>query len=225
MVGRRTRGQSILFAVVAVCALVAACGGGGSSSSTPTPLIRGTADATGSVAFPAPPADQVGELTRAAGLELENKESLVHHAHAHLDVFIDGEHRTVPAGLGIVITDPAVKVFEDNGQPAYGGIAGCDQPCISPLHTHDNSGVIHTESLVAKDNTLGQLFKEWNVRFDDTCVADFCTPKTSIVLYVDGTETPLQGASSIPLSDQKEIALVIGKPPSRIPNQADFSKA
>jgi len=187
--------------------------------------IRGTADPTGPLAWPAPPADQVADLTRAAGLELETKESLVHHVHAHLDVFIDGEHRTIPAGIGIVITDPAVHVGEAEGQPTYGGIQGCDQPCISPLHTHDIYGVIHTESLVQQDNALGQFFKEWNVRFDDTCVGDFCTPKTPITLYVDGKKTPLKGASSIPLSDQKEIALVIGKDPARIPSQADFSKA
>jgi len=205
--------------IVAMCVVVAAC------SDDSSPLIRGTADATGPLAWPAPPPDQVGELTRAAGLELENKESLVHHVHAHLDVFIDGEHRTVPAGIGIVITDPAVHVGEEGGQPTYGGIQGCDRPCISPLHTHDVTGVIHTESLIDVDNTVGQLFKEWNVRFDDTCVADFCTPKTPITLYVDGKKVALKGASSIPLSDQKEIAVVIGKNPDRIPSQADFSKA
>ena len=213
--------RSMLFAMVAMGPLVAGCGDSGSSE----PLVRGTADNTGSLAWPAPPADQVAQLTSAAGLELEKKESLVHHVHAHLDVFIDGEHRTVPAGIGIVITDPAVHTGEVDGQPSYGGIQGCDQPCISPLHTHDISGVLHTESLVDVDNTLGQFFKEWNVRFDDTCVDDFCTPKTSVVLYVDGKKTPLQGASSIPLSDQKEIALVIGKNPARIPSQGDFSKA
>ena len=213
--------RSILIAIIAMGPLAAGCGGGGTSE----PLVRGTVDNTGSLAWPAPPADQVAALTRAAGLELENKESLVHHVHAHLDVFIEGEHRTVPPGIGIVITDPAVHTGELDGQPTYGGIQGCDQPCISPLHTHDVTGIIHTESLVDVDNTLGQLFKEWNVRFDDSCVSDFCTPKTSIVLYVDGTKTPLKGASSIPLSDQKEIALVIGKNPERIPSQADFSKA
>ena len=39
----------------------------------------------------------------------------------------------------------------------------CDKPCISPLHTHDVTGIIHTESSTHKDNTLGQLFVEWNV--------------------------------------------------------------
>jgi hypothetical protein len=207
----------------AALTLIVACSGGGTSSSQP--LIRGSTDDTGPVAWPAPPPDQVAELAKAAGLELETREQLAKHVHAHLDVFIDGEHRTVPAGLGIVINDPAVHTGETDGQPAYGGIQGCDQPCISPLHTHDITGVIHTESAVQTDNTLGQLFKEWDVRFDDTCIDDFCTPGTPVTLYVDGKETPLQGASSIPLTDQKEIAIVIGKNPSRIPNQADFSKA
>ena len=51
----------------------------------------------------------------------------------------------VPAGIGIDIADPDVRRFEDPTAP-YGGIKGCRKPCISPLHTHDASGIIHTES-------------------------------------------------------------------------------
>src|SRR5215211_4279131 len=36
------------------------------------------------------------ERTVAAGLESERKEFLIHHAHAHLDVFVDGEPIAVP---------------------------------------------------------------------------------------------------------------------------------
>lgn len=86
------------------------------------------------------------ELTVSAGLQPEPKETLKFHVHAHLDVFIDGNPVLVPAGIGIDVTDPAVKHGEWNGGPTYGGIAGCSQPCISPLHTHYVSGVIHTES-------------------------------------------------------------------------------
>ena len=41
-------------------------------------------------------------LARAAtaGLVPETVEHLAFHVHAHLDVFIDGKHRTVPAGIG-----------------------------------------------------------------------------------------------------------------------------
>ena len=84
------------------------------------------------------------ERTVEAGLEPAPKEGRTNHAHAHLDVFVDGQAILVPAGIGINIEDPEVRYFEDVG--SYGGIEMCDQPCISPLHTHDASGIIHTES-------------------------------------------------------------------------------
>ena len=82
-----------------------------------------------------------------AGLKPGPKEFLAHHVHAHLDVFVDGKPITVPAGIGIKIDDPHVRRFDEpDGSVAYGGIDLCNEPCISPLHTHDASGVLHTES-------------------------------------------------------------------------------
>ena len=57
-----------------------------------------------SVLWPAPP-DPL-EQTVAAGLELEPKEFLTNHVHAHLDVFLNGEPIAVPAGIGIARGDP-----------------------------------------------------------------------------------------------------------------------
>ena len=187
--------------------------------------ISGSASPGGPDAWPLPPADQAGALAEAAGLSLEVREHLAHHAHAHLDVFIDGEHRTVPAGIGIVIDSPDVRTFDDDLGRGYGGIEECAEPCISPLHTHDASGVLHTESATEQDNTLGQLFTEWDVRLDDECVGDHCTDETPILVFVDGDEVPLAGAADIALTDLKEIAIVIGDPPDRIPDEADFSAA
>src|ERR1700694_713505 len=110
------------------------------------------------------------ELAVNAGLQPEIKETLIFHVHAHLDVFVDGSSVVVPAGIGINITDPAVRHGVWNGEPTYGGIAGCAQPCISPLHTHYVSGVIHTESATSTPNRLGQFFTEWGVTLTATCV-------------------------------------------------------
>ena len=65
------------------------------------------------------------ELTVEAGLEPAPKEYLVNHVHSHLDVFIDGEEITVPAGIGINIDDPDVKKFDN--PVGYGGIEMCDR--------------------------------------------------------------------------------------------------
>jgi hypothetical protein len=164
------------------------------------------------------------ERTVAAGLEPERKEFLIHHVHAHLDVFVDGEPIAVPAGIGINIDDPEVQRFEDpDGTVGYGGVKRCRKPCISPLHTHDGTGIIHTESATPEPNTLGEFFTEWGVHLSESCVGEHCSPEP-IAFYVDGkpyTEDP----RAIELTDRKEIAIVIGTPPPQIPETADFSKA
>jgi hypothetical protein len=164
------------------------------------------------------------ERTVAAGLEPERKEFLIHHVHAHLDVFVDGAPVAVPAGIGVNIDDPEVRRFDDPGDSVgYGGIERCDRPCISPLHTHDGTGIIHTESATPEPNTLGQFFTEWGVRLSESCVGKYCSPEP-VAFYIDGkpyTKDP----RAIELTDRMQIAIVIGTPPPRIPETANFSGA
>jgi hypothetical protein len=178
--------------------------------------------ASAAVVWPAP-SDPL-ERAVAAGLKPGPKEYKVNHVHAHLDVFVDGAPIVVPAGIGIKIDDPAVRRFDDpDGSVSYGGIELCNEPCISPLHTHDATGIIHTESATPKPNTLGEFFVEWGVALSDSCVATFCSPK-AIDFYVNGE--PYAGdPNAIGLADQTEIAIVIGTPPPQIPSTADFSNA
>ena len=162
---------------------------------------------------------------RAAGLVPDTHETLFHHVHAHLDVFVNGERVTVPAGIGINIHDPGVHVFPDiAGATGYGGISvPCKTACISPLHTHDVTGIIHTESPTQVDNNLGEFFVEWGVKLDATCVDRYCRPDTKIAVYVNGklfTGDP----RTIDLSNHKEIAIAIGTPPAEIPKVGDFSQ-
>ena len=167
---------------------------------------------------------RAAESARADGRsrpEAAPKEFLVNHVHAHLDVFIDGEHITVPAGIGINIEDPDVRTFDN--PVGYGGIEMCAQPCISPLHTHDETGVLHTESMDPKPHTLGQFFVEWGVELSETCVAEHCDP-TPIAVYIDGE--PYEGdPRAIELTDEKVIVIAIGTPPEEIPSTYDFSNA
>ena len=172
--------------------------------------------------WPAPPDPM--ERTVAAGLQPGPKEYGTNHVHAHLDVFLDGVPVRVPSGIGIDISNPDVRRFQEpDGSVEYGGIELCATPCISPLHTHDVSGVLHTESRAQRPNTLGEFFTEWGVPLTDTCVGEFCSPK-AIAVYVNGE--PFTGdPNGIELTDQKEIAIVIGTPPPVIPKTGDFSKA
>jgi hypothetical protein len=192
--------------VVALAVVAAAVAGAGAAASVPAP-------------WPAP-ADPLAR-TVAAGLQPERHESFLHHVHAHLDVFVKGTHIRVPAGIGIDIRDPAVHVFPmKDGTKAYGGITQCPRACISPLHTHDDTGIIHTESKSPVPNTLGQFFTEWGVALTRTCVGSYCH-LTKPHIYLDGK--PYTGdPRTIQLVDRLEIAIVIGKPPTTIPSKPGF---
>lgn len=183
------------IAVVGACVL--ALGACGSSSKK---------SVAASEPWPAP-ADPMARA-RTAGLVPEVAEQLQYHVHAHLDVFIDGKPIVVPAGIGIDITNPKVHTFDNaDGSKSYGGITvPCDQPCISPLHTHDPNGVLHTESATHQDNTFGQFLTEWGV-----------TLPPNTVVYVNGAR--FNGdPKTIPLANFTEIAVVIGKAPDQIPS-------
>ena len=225
-----TRRALAFAAPLLASALLAGCGGGGGAA----PAISGSAGSTAATSSSTKPATQPAEggvpwpvpsnpleLAKQAGLEPERKESLIFHVHAHLDVFVNGERVEVPAGIGINISDPGVQHGTlDDGSDAYGGIKLCDEPCISPVHTHDNTGVVHTESAFHQLNRLGQFFTEWGVRLDESCVGGYCKPDTSIAVYVDGEQYDGNPAD-IELKDKREIAIVIGTPPAEIPRSGN----
>ena len=208
------RGWGICLLVLAL----AGCGGGGGKKTAPVaPAGPAPTPAKDAAPWPAP-ADPM-KPTRKAGLTPETHEFVFLHVHSHLDVFVNGEPVRVPAGIGIAIHDPAVHHAKlQDGTMAYGGIGPpCVQPCISPLHTHDVYGILHTEAKKNQFNDLGEFFTEWNVRLDNKCVGGYCKPAAPISIYVDGnpyTGNPRQ----IELENLREIAIVIGTPPAEIPS-------
>jgi hypothetical protein len=164
------------------------------------------------------------ERTVDAGLDPARQEFLIHHNHAHLDVFVDGKAIAVPSGIGINIDDPEVRRFKaPDGSTDYGGIERCRRPCISPLHTHDGSGILHTESRTPQPNTLGQFFTEWGVPLSRSCVGKYCEPQP-VAFYVNG-KPYAHDPRAIELTDRKEIAIVIGTPPAKIPKTGNFANA
>jgi len=196
--------------VVLLGCLLALAGGRAHAGGPPSVA----APRTGAAPWPAPK-DPI-RLARLAGLVPELFEHLAYHVHSHLDIFVNGKHVTVPAGIGIDIHDPGVHHGPlPDGSTAYGGIQRCKQPCISPLHTHADLGLIHTETTSPHPNTLGEFFVEWGVRLDPRCVGGYCKPD-SILVYVNGklfTGDP----RAIMLANHTEIAIVIGSLPRKIP--------
>jgi hypothetical protein len=183
--------------IAAACVLLAlaGCGGGGGNEAEGSPPD-----------WPAPPNPM--ELTRKAGLVPERAEFLQYHVHAHLDVFFNGERVTVPAGIGIDTTNPAV-ISDAQG---VGLQRECDKPCISPLHTHATDGVLHTETKTPQPNNLGQFFMEWDVELGPGRVGEY----SDVKVYVDGQKFD-EDPREIELSDRREIAIVIGSAPDDIP--------
>jgi hypothetical protein len=116
------------------------------------------------------------------------QEMLAVHYHAHLDVIVDGRHVTVPAQIGI-----------DNIRQA-----------ISPLHTHDTTGVVHIESAKNIPFTLGQFFTEWGEPLATSQVG----PKTissGEVLRVYRNGKPVAGdPAALVLHAHDEIAVWVG---------------
>ena len=212
----------------AICALLvivaAGCGGGGDKSSSSSNAGSdvcsqfGSPPETRETKAPWPAPENPMALTCKAGLVPEKAEFLQYHVHAHLDVFVDGKPVLVPAGIGIDLDNP--DTVADTG--ANGLITGaglkqeCGAPCISPLHTHDLSGLLHTETKTPSPNKLGQFFTQWAVRLTSDCIGAYCKPKTPVKIYVDG-KVETGDPNEIELSDLREVAVVIGKPPAKIP--------
>jgi hypothetical protein len=149
------------------------------------------------------PVDVTGAV-RAAGLPLLGSEGQVEHIHVHLDVVVDGHPVQVPAGIGI---DPVHRA-------------------ISPLHTHDTSGVIHIESPVQRQFSLGEFFSEWGVSLSaDNISALRAVGGKTLRAYVNGT-LRTDNPAAVTFEPHDEIALIYGVPQAgeTIPARFDFPR-
>jgi hypothetical protein len=192
-----------LAAVLAIALGVLATRGGTASSALPT-LPAGPLP--GELADDAPWPANVGQLAaRLSAIRLPAllQEGTALHIHQHLDVYVDGRHVTVPAGIGIDV----------------------GSGFISPLHTHDATGVMHVESPDVRTFTLGQFFAVWGVRLTRRCLGGYCASGPSQVrVFVDGHRfkgDPRQVA----LAEHQEIVVAYGTPaqlPKFIPQSYDF---
>lgn len=202
-------------AVLAGAVVLAACGSDDKgdekapSSAASSTTTAGTSDASSpadtdgkapasSVDWPAP--TDAATRVKAAGLPMLGAEGQVLHIHSHLDVFVDGKAVTVPADIGIDLVKQQ----------------------ISPLHTHDTSGVVHIESPVKADFTLGQFMTEWNVPFGKDTLGTFKSGDgKELHVYVNGTEQTGDPAS-LKLGAHDEIAVVYGTPAEKVQVPSEY---
>jgi hypothetical protein len=137
------------------------------------------------------------------GIQCNAVEQLVFHNHAHIDIFIDGQPYSIPSQVGIL-----------------------PGKCIYWLHTHDDSGIIHIESPVTRNFTLGQFFDIWKKKFSNTQIFDNIANGTNAMsVYVNGNKIKADASfRNINLNEHDEIAIVFGKPPTTIPSTYGFEK-
>jgi hypothetical protein len=213
------RVQALLLPAAAV--LLAACGGSSSSSSSPAAPATSTTSSTASAptatatatapSAPGPegiPLEQGPELAPAStttpggtvdGIQCAPVEQLAYHIHAHLQVYDDGQPRTLPAGIGLI--EPVAQQTADG--PFYGATH-----CYYWLHTHATDGIIHIESPTARVYTLGNFFNLWRQPLSGTQVAGV---KGKVTAFLNGkpwTKDP----RAIPLVSHASIQLNVGSP-------------
>lgn len=123
------------------------------------------------------------------GLPILAEEALAFHTHQHLDVFLHGVKVRVPGGIGI---DP-------------------EQRFLTVLHTHGPDGVIHVESPVRRDFTLGQFFDVWGVRLTARCLGEGCGDVDGelVRVFVNGRLVP-GDPDEIALRDRDQIVVTFG---------------
>ena len=154
------------------------------------------AQPAGPVPVLAPPTGATGRPVD--GIEAGDTEQLAFHVHAHLQIYVDGQQRAVPPGIGVV---PPLQVEPTASGPfVVGGAA------FYWLHTHDGSGVVHIESPVARPFTLGELFDLWGRPLGPDRVGPARGPVTALVDGVVVAGDP----RDIPLTAHAVVQLDVG---------------
>jgi hypothetical protein len=200
--------------------LLAGCGSSSSSSSSSSSTSSTAATSTSATqssttAAPAPgpegiPLEQGAPLapatTTSPGAKIDGViecaplEQLAYHIHIHLQVYVAGGSRALPAGIGLL--QPVIAQQTPDG-PFYGATH-----CYYWLHTHASDGIIHVESPTPRIYTLGNFFDEWRQPLSPTQVASASGKVTAFVNGKRWTKSP----RDIPLQPHFQIQLDVGTP-------------
>lgn len=124
------------------------------------------------------------------------QEMSAEHIHAHLQIYIRGQQRIVPANVGI------------------------RSDCLFWLHTHDATGLIHVEAGARGTYALGQFFGVWGQPLSMTeLLGERTQPGEEVRVLVDGQPYP-GNPRAVPLRAHEEIVLELGPP---FPSPAPFT--
>lgn len=127
----------------------------------------------------------LADRLKAINIPLLGAEGSAQHIHAHLDIYIHGQSVTVPADIGI-----------------YNG--------ITPIHTHDSSGIIHIESPDANATyTLGQFFDIWGVKLTNTSIGGYANNATDKLTAYDNGKI-VNNLVNLVIAKHQEIVITYG---------------
>jgi hypothetical protein len=154
---------------------------------------------------PVPPAPALAAPSAATagqtidGISCDTSEQTLFHIHTHLTIFVNGQARQVPAGIGI----PDARAGQAQGGPFVDS-----GKCFYFLHTHAADGIIHIESPVQRTYTLGMFFDEWRQPLSSTQVG----PATGKVTAIVNGKVYQGDPRDIPLGSHENVQLQVGTP-------------
>ncbi len=180
-------GMGVAVVVVAAVVISTHSAGNAAANGPVGGAAAGTASQGSSQTPPwGAPAD-ASARAKAAGLTMLSAEGTAEHIHTHLGIMADGKSIAVPGDIGI-----------DLGAQL-----------ISPLHTHDATGIIHVESPVQQAFNLGEVFTEWDVALSPDRVGSYATSGGyTITTFVNGKKQSGDPAS-IQLANHEDVDIVI----------------
>jgi hypothetical protein len=196
--GRPTNMVAIVASVlvlVGVPVLVVLLASGDTTSTAAAPSAVGVVAGDDPHRPQAPFFSGAGDGVRPDGIGCTTAPGTALTARAHLDLFADGTRVAVPAGIGVRPT------------------------CAYWVRTVAADGVVVVASPQRRSFTVGDLFDIWGAPLSARRFLTFAVgPRRPLRAFVDGRRTG-GDPRAIALVDGREIALVAGRRPARLPTR------
>jgi hypothetical protein len=133
------------------------------------------------------------------GISCNTSEQTVFHIHTHLTIFVNGQQRQIPAGIGI----PNASAQQTPSGPFVDS-----GTCFYWLHTHAADGIIHIESPVQRTYTLGEFFDEWGQPLGPSQVG----PAHGKVTVIVNGQVFKGNPRDVPLGSHENLQVEVGTP-------------
>jgi hypothetical protein len=182
-------GALIVVAVIGIIVALVATSGSKKTSSSPGTNTTSSAEA-GLLETPAPwPPQYSGLLNRIVGNHFPPQSDAGYHVHAVLRIYVEGKSVEVPSQVGI------------DQQESY----------LAPLHTHDNSGIIHMEATEPYPFKLSQFFLVWGVKFNNSQIGSYKVGGgKQLAVYANGSK--VANPSTFVMKPHDHIVVNYGNP-------------